>query len=221
MGRMASALLPIAEKYNKKTDNERYLFRRDLRKFIKWYGYVSQVVRMFDKDLHQEYVFCSYLLKIIPAEQKEEMNLDGKLKLEYYKLQKTFEGTIKLVEEKGEYDPPGNTGGKGGNKKEPLEEIIQKINERFKGNFTQGDIVVLTTLHNKLKDNPKLAKDARTSEHQIFKESIFPNVFQDAAQESYLESTETFTSLFENKEKYNAMMNALAEVLYREFSKMK
>ena len=48
--------------------------------------------------------------------------------------------------------------------------------------------------------------------------SIFPKIFDNAAQESYIESTETFTSLFENKEKYNAMMYALADILYKGYT---
>jgi len=61
---------------------------------------------------------------------------------------------------------------------------------------------------------------ARTSDPQIFTESIFPKVFGDAAQDSYLESQSTYTSLFENRQKYNAIMHALAGVVYREMRGM-
>ena len=37
-----------------------------------------------------------------------------------------------------------------------------------------------------------------------------------AAQDSYIESQETYTSLFEDQSKYNAIMHTLAEMLYRE-----
>ena len=96
MGRMTSILKPVADRYNAKTPDERYQFRRDVRKFVKWYSYISQVVRMFDKDLHKEFVFCSYLIKLLPAEKVEMVDIESKLKLEYYKLQKTFEGAITL-----------------------------------------------------------------------------------------------------------------------------
>ena len=96
--------------------------------------------------------------------------------------------------------------------------MIQKINEKYKGNFTQADIVVMTTLHDKLMGDDKLNTLVKTTDHQIFRESIFPKIFDNAAQESYIESTETFTSLFENKEKYNAMMYALADILYKGYT---
>ena len=67
--------------------------------------------------------------------------------------------------------------------------------------------------------DPKLAKLARSSDPQIFTESIFPKAFDTAAQDSYLEAQDTFSSLFEDTSKYKAIMSALAEWLYGEFRK--
>ena len=150
MGRMTSILKPVGDRYNKKSTEERYQFRRQVRNLIKWYGYISQILRMFDKDLHKEYVFCSYLLNLLPPEAVSMIDLEGKLKLEYYKLQKTFEGSIELQETKGVYEPDKHKGAMGGDSKEPLDEIIEKINEKFKGAFTDGDRVLLNALHTKL-----------------------------------------------------------------------
>lgn len=219
MGRMTSALKPVADRYNLKTQNERYQFRRQLRSLIKWYSYISQVVRMFDKELHKEFVFCSYLIGLIPPEPTIEFDLDGKLKLEYYKLQKTFDGAIALTQAKGVYEPPKHKGALGQDAKEPLDEIIAKINERFKGEFTEADRVLLTALHTRLMGDKKLAAMARTADPQIFAESIFPKAFGTAAQDSYMESQETYTSLFEDQQKYNAIMSALADIVYREMRK--
>lgn len=219
MGRMTSILKPVADRYNKKSTEERYQFRRQVRNLIKWYGYISQILRMFDKDLHKEYVFCSYLLNLLPPEAVSMIDLEGKLKLEYYKLQKTFEGSIELQETKGIYEPAKHKGAMGGDSKEPLDEIIEKINEKFKGAFTDGDRVLLNALHTKLMADKKLTKMARSSDPQIFAESIFPKAFGDAAQDSYMESQDTYTSLFEDQNKYNAIMSALADVVYREMRK--
>ena len=219
MGRMSSVLKPVADRYNQKTTDERYQFRRQARSLVKWYGYISQITRMFDKELHKEFVFCSYLLKLLPAEAMDMVDLEGKLKLEYYKLQKTFEGMITLQEEKGVYEAAKQKGAAGHDPKEPLDEIIEKINEKYKGAFTEGDRVLLSALHTKLMANKKLASMAKTSDPQIFAESIFPKAFGDAAQDSYMEAQDTYTSLFEDQAKYNAIMRALAEVIYREMRK--
>ena len=38
-------------------------------------------------------------------------------------------------------------------------------------------------------------------------------------QESYIEHAEAYTALFQDQSKYNAIMVALAEILYREFNR--
>ena len=218
MGKMTSALKPVADKYNKMASDDKYQFRRLIRSFIKWYGYISQICRTFDKDLHKEYVFCSYLFRLIPNVSTEMMDIEGALKLEFYKLQKTFEGDITLKEKPGVYDPASAKGKAVPEQKEPLEEIIKKINELFNGNFTDADRVLLYALHDKLKVDKKLKKIAKSSDHQVFSQSIFPKSFDAAAQDSYIEQTEAFTSMFENKSKYMAIMTALADALYKEFN---
>lgn len=216
MGRMTSVLKPVADRYNLKNPEERYQFRRLCRSFIRWYSYLTQVVRMFDKDMHKEYLFLNYLIGLLPVEQEEPVDLDGKLKLEYYKLQKTFEGAIQLENMDGQYIPAKQKGIQGKRKKSTLDEILEKINEKFKGDFTDGDKVMLEALHDKLIGDGKLASSARTTDPRIFVESIFPAAFENAAMESYMESQDSYMALFEDKTKYNAIMSALAGVIYRE-----
>lgn len=98
----------------------------------------------------------------------------------------------------------------------PLDEIIEKINEQYKGAFTDADKVLLTTLREKLMSDEKLKAMARTSAPQIFTESIFPKAFGTVAQDSYMESQDAFTTLFADQNKYNAIMHALGSIIYRE-----
>lgn len=215
---VTNALLPIQQKYNALNQEQRYQFRKLCRTFVKWYGYITQIVRMFDKQMHDEYIFCSYLAKVVPADPKIPFDLGDRVKLEYYNLEKTFEGSIGLVkEEKGVYEsaklkkPVKMT-----ETLSPLEQVIDKINQQYVGNFTDGDKVVITALHQKLKNNKKLMKAAKTDGRQIFEKNIFPQMFDDAAQEAYVESTETYTKLFEDAGKYRAIMSALAQAMFDE-----
>ena len=102
----------------------------------------------------------------------------------------------------------------------PLEQVIEKINQQYVGNFTDGDKVVITALHQKLKNNKKLMKAAKTDGRQIFEKNIFPQLFDDAAQEAYMESTETYIKLFEDAGKYRAIMNALAQTMFEELKQI-
>ena len=63
---------------------------------MKWYNYISQITRMFDKELHKGFILCSYLAKLLPSDKTEGFNLDNRVKLEYHHLEKTYEGAIEL-----------------------------------------------------------------------------------------------------------------------------
>ena len=215
-GKLASKLLPAIKLYQQKPNDERYLIRRTMRTFCKWYKYVSQVVRMFDKDLHREYVYCSFLASMLPAETVQMADIEKMLKLEMYKLEKTFEGDISLSAGDGVYTQAEPGSAAKPEEKDPLDEIIERINEKYKGSFTAADRVMIRALADKLRGNTKLANMAVSSDPQIFAESIFPQAFSDAAQDSYMESQETYSSLFEDRKKYNAIMSTLADMLYRE-----
>ena len=130
---------------------------------------------MFDADMHKEYLFLSYLIGLLPEEKEEPIDLDGKLKLEYYKLQKTFEGAIKLEKVDGQYVPSKKQGAQGIRQKSTLDEILDKINEKYKGQFTEGDRVMLGALHDKLIANDKLASSARDLRSKNFYRKYFPS----------------------------------------------
>lgn len=216
LGKMTSILKPVADRYNDLDDDDRYQFRRQLRSLIKWYGYVAQIVRMFDKALHKEYVFCAYLLKLLPEETVEMVDIEDKLQLEYYKLTETFRGSIELEKDlSGVYEPPDSKSAAGLDPMSPLDAVIEKINEKYAGNLTDADKILIAALYPRLSKDDKLMKMANSSEPKIFSETIFPKAFGTAAMDSYIESQETYETLFDDKGKYDAIMNVLAEAIYK------
>ena len=216
-GKISNILKPVADKYNLLNPDSRYQFRREARNFVKWYNYISQITRMFDKDLHKEYILCSYLSKLLPKEPEQPFDLDNRVKLEYYRLEKTYEGAIELTPKSGSWKPTQPK--RAGNKKEklsPLDEIIAKINEEFFGDFTDADRVMVDTLYTKMKKDSKVQKAAKTNDRQVYEKSIFPGIFDTTAQQAYMENTEAYEQLFLDAEKYRIIQHALAERLYRE-----
>ena len=169
--------------------------------------------------MHKEYVFLKYLLGLIPPDPVETVDLEGKLKLEYYKLQKTFEGSIGLKEGPVVITPANARSVAQPEKKLPLDEIIDKINEQYNGAFTEADKVIANAMQDRLMSDAKLQNIAKTSDPMIFTESIFPKYFETVAQECYMESQDAYGSLFADKAKYSAFMHAMASVIYREMRK--
>lgn len=221
LGKIASHLIPIIKRYEELDEETQYKFRVTVRNFNKWYSYITQLVRMFDKELHEEYIFTSYLIKFIPKNSAEKINIEDKVKLEYYKLEETFKGTITL-----ESNSPENvlknsdnvdTGIKPPDDQDLLENIIQRVNKRFEGKFTEADRVIVEGIYKKtVKGNEKLRRFARNNDEEMFNKSIFPDVFEKVAQELYMEQMNAYSKLFEDRSFYNAVMEAVAKEVYKE-----
>ena len=132
-------------------------------------------------------------------------------------MAKTFEGAIELEDQAGSWAPTNPK--KAGAKKEtmsPLEEIIQRINEEFMGEFTDADRVIVETLYNKMKADANVKKAAQTTDRQVYDRSVFPGIFDETAMAAYAENTEAYRQLFLDAKKYHAVQAALADKLYRE-----
>lgn len=216
-GKISNILKPVADKYNQLNQEQRYQFRREVRAFVKWYNYISQITRMFDKELHKEYILCSYLAKLLPSDKTQPFDLDNRVKLEYYRLEKTYEGAIELEATPGSWKPtqPKRAGGQK-DRLSPLDEIIARINEEFFGDFTDADRVMVDTLYTKMRQDAKVKKAAKSNDRQVYDRSIFPGIFDTTAQQAYMENTEAYEQLFLDAEKYRIIQQALAERLYRE-----
>ena len=217
-GQLAGVLKPAVARYNDLGEDARYQVRRKVRSFCKWYAYITQVVRMFDRDLHKEYVYLSYLRHLLKAEKIPVEAVDDKVEMRYYKLKREFEGSISLEPGGGVLEP----GGAGGDavpdkKRDPLQVLVDKFNEQWAGNFTEGDRVVIDTLWKRIAENPRVAETIRRDGRQVFESSVLPKVFEEEAMRAYMESNDSFSSLFEDGEKYRAMMNAIGQLLVEKF----
>ena len=219
--KISNSLIPVAEKYNDLDEQKKYQFRRSVRSFVRWFNYVQQVVRTFDIEMQNEYTFCRYLIKLLPPDQKDKWDLDNKVRLEYYKLQRTFSGQIILDKNTaGEYETAKmKKSGSMKEKKSPFDEIIEKFNEAFAGDITEADRIIIGNLQKMLEDNPQLAKSAKQDTQQMFMQSIFPKIFGETARKAFKDSNETYRSLFTDTMKYTQIMIAMAEVLFRELQK--
>ena len=217
-GRISSALKPVVDAYNGLAQKERSLFRRTIRAFVKWERFIDQVTRMFDRELREEAVFCDYLSRLLPDDPTVSIDLDKSLALEFYKLEQTFQGTIALEAKPSDLPAPeiNPSAPKMEEKRSLLDEVVAAINERYQGDFTEGDRVIIGDLLDRLLKDARLRKIARSSDPQIFKDSQFPRFFEETAQEAYMESTERYTKMFEDKAKYMAIMNAVCSAIYRE-----
>lgn len=174
-GRLAAVLKPAVVRYNELDDDERYQVRRKVRSFCKWYTYITQIVRMFDRDLHREYVYLSYLRHLLKVEKIPVEAVDDKVEMRFYKLKREFEGSVSLEAGGGVLDPGGTAKTVVLDKKrDPLQVLVDKFNEQWAGNFTEGDRVVIDTLWKRIADNPQVADTIRRDGRQVLNRACCP-----------------------------------------------
>lgn len=153
--KLYGVLEPVKDRYNELGQDEQRDFYRKLRKYVRTYSFLSQILPFNDVALEKFYAFGKYLLRIIsfkkeelPREVTQEVDMDS------FRIQRMFKGKINLDRGKGEVHPNKLDGdAKDGGKKESLSEIIKILNERYGTNFTEGDKVLKEIQERVFKDN--------------------------------------------------------------------
>ena len=209
----------MINRYLDLTEDDRYTVRDYVRKFNKAYAFVTQIVRLHDRDLFNEYQFTLQLVRLLPRVGDDPMgDIEDKIKLEYASLTETFKGAIVLDEKPPAFVPGGSTAPKVLNKKkDTLQSIIDKVNERFSGDFTDSDRVIVEGIYRMfMKDSEvkKFKKYAKDNSTEMFVKSLFPDKFRDIVTQCFLDNAESFEKLFSDPEFYQKVQDAMAAELY-------
>ena len=224
LGRLANLFRPVIARYTDLTEDERYTVRDYIRKFNGAYSYVTQLVRLHDRELFSEYQYTLHLIRLLPrAGGGEFVDIDDKIKLEYASLKETFSGAIVLDEKPPVFVPGGGLTPKVPNKKkDTLQSIIDKVNERFDGNFTDADRVIIEGIYQMfMKDTEvkKFKKYAKDNSTEMFVRSLFPDKFKDIVTQCFLDNNDSFAKLFNDPEFYQKVQDAMAQELYKALRK--
>lgn len=174
---------------------------------------------MGDEELHKVYMYLRYVEKLLPKNKIDVIDLEGTVKLTYYNLKQTFDGSVSLrktEETQGVIKPQGAKVQIAVlPEKRLLNEVIQKVNELYSGQFTDGDNLIVENLMNTIMEDKTIKNLAKNNNKDMFTKSVFPKVFSEKTAKCYKESATSYKKLFENKEFYDAIMNSLGNVIYR------
>ena len=223
LGKLAAMFKPVVTRYSELLEEQRFTYRDYLRGFNNAYSYVTQLVRLHDKELFKEFLYTSHLVRILPPEHTEIPYVDDMIKMEYASLTETFSGAITLDEKPPVLIPnPGTGGEKTPKKYDTLESIIQKVNDRFAGDFTESDKVIIRGIYDmfmKDEDVEKYKKYAQDNNLEMFEKSLFPDKFKDLVTQCYMDNMETFKKIFEDPEFYSKVESAMSSELYKALRK--
>ena len=224
LGRLAGMFRPVIQRYKDLDEDDREASRDYIRRFNRIYSYVTQLVRLHDPELFHEYQYTTHLVKLLPRPDVVDfVDIDDKIRLEYASLTETFAGAIVLDEKPPVFVPGGSAAPKKNNKKkDTLQSIIDKVNERFSGNFTDADRVIIEGIYQMfMKDTEvkKFKKYAKDNSTEMFVKSLFPDKFKDIVTQCFLDNNESFAKLFNDPDFYQKVQDAMAAELYKALRK--
>ena len=220
IGQITSILKPAVERYEQLEKDKRYLARDTMMKFTRAYAFVTQLVRIDDKDLFKDYLFVSHLVHLLPKSKDERIDITDKIKLEYANLKETYHGAIKLEEGLGSFIAGKESKPMTKEKKiNTLDKIIEKVNEDYQGEFGEMDRVALENVYKMMMDDSKVKEKlknyAKTNDPTMFIKSIFPDEFQRILISCFMKNDEAYKRLLNNAQFQNTVMNIMAKELYK------
>lgn len=219
LGKLSSILIPAHDRYLAASDEDSQVFRTTLARFNRIYGFISQVCRMFDRDMHKFSVYAKMLYKVLPKEKGPFITLDDKILMEYYRLEKEFDGSISLEGSEGGLGGIKGEAGARMKKSNSLAEIIAAINEKFGTEFTEMDKVLEQIQADFLADE-KLVSFAKSNDEAMFGLK-FEQEFESFAAKRYEQNDAFFVKMFSDSGVMKTVMEMLKPLIYRKMRKKK
>lgn len=220
LGKLQSQLRPAMDRFNNLEIERADVFKSTLASFNRVYAYITQVCRLFDKDIHKFSVYAKFLYTLLPkGGGGGKVDINDKVLLEYYKLVKSFEGPIELESSEGGYIPVSGDAGHREVKKDPLTVIIGKINDKYGTNFTEMD-KVLMQMENDYANQEKWQGYAKSNDRATFL-LLFNKDFPNMAAERYEQNEEFFKLLFSDPDMMKQVMDTLGPVIYERLRRKK
>lgn len=212
LGKLRGKIQPAIDRYNELLIERQDVFKGTLGRFNRIYAYVTQVCRLFDKELHRFSVYAKFLYMMLPKGSREKVDVDDKVLLEYYRLEKDFEGSIELESVEGGFVPITGEAGRKEQKKDPLTVLIDKINDRYGTNFTEMD-KVLMQMENDYAAQQKWSDYAQHNDRKTFM-LLFEKDFPEMAAKRYEQNEEFFIKMFHDPHVMKEVMETVGAVLY-------
>ena len=219
LGKLQGQLRPAVDRFLALEVEKQDVFKSTLASFSRIYAYITQVCRLFDKDIHKFSVYAKFLYTMLPKGDRIKVDIDDKILLEYYKLEKKFEGPIELEPTEGGYMPVSGDAGHREKKKDPLTAIIERINEKYGTSFTEMD-KVLIQMENDYAKQEKWQNYAKNNDRSTFM-LLFAKDFPTIAAERYEQNDEFFKKLFADPDMMKQVMDTVGSVLYERLKKRK
>lgn len=96
LGKLQGQLRPAVDRFLVLEVERQDTFKSTLVMFNRIYSYITQVCRLFDKDIHKFSVYAKFLYTMLPKGPSVNVDIGDKVLLEYYKLEKILRDLLTL-----------------------------------------------------------------------------------------------------------------------------
>lgn len=217
LGKLKSKIQPALDRFDALEAEKQDMFKSALARFNRIYSFITQVCRLFDKEIHKFSIYAKFLSKMLPKGGSEKIYIDDKVLLEYYKLEKAFDGSIQLEPTEEGFTPITGEAGRREKKKDPLTVIIDKINEKYGTEFTEMDKVLLQ-IENDYAAQDKWKSYAKGNDFKTFM-LLFEKDFPAMAAARYEQNEDFFVKMFSDPEMMKQVMESIGSVVYERLKK--
>ena len=211
-GRLAAFFRPALDRFEALEGEKQELFQSTLARFNRIYAFITQVCRLFDREIHKFSVYAKFLSTMLPKGGRDKVYVDDKVLLEYYRLEKNFEGEIQLERTPEGFRPITGEAGRREKKRDPLTVIIEKINEKYGTSFTEMDKVLLQ-MENDYATQDKWHSYAKNNDKKTF-QLLFEKDFPNVAAARYEQNEAFFVKLFSEPALMQWVMENMGSILY-------
>ena len=212
LGKLQGTIRPALDRFEALEEEKQDLFKSTLARFNRIYAFITQVCRLFDKEIHKFSVYAKFLYTMLPKGGRDKVYVDDKVLLEYYRLEKDFEGGIQLESTPEGFRPITGEAGRREKKRDPLTVIIEKINEKYGTNFTEMDKVLLQ-MENDYAAQDKWHSYAQNNDRKTFM-LLFEKDFPNMAAARYEQNEDFFVKMFSDPDMMRQVMETVGTVLY-------
>lgn len=217
LGKLQGTIRPALDRFRILEVERQSLFKSTLARFNRIYSFITQVCRLFDKDIHKFSMYAKFFYTMLPKGDKDKVYIDDKVLLEYYRLEKEFEGGIELQPTQEGFRPITGEAGRQEKKKDSLSIIIDKINEKYGTNFTEMDKVLLQ-IENDYATQDKWKSYAQNNDFKTFM-LLFEKDFPEMAAARYEQNEDFFVRMFSAPDIMQQVMDSIGVVLYERLKK--
>ena len=204
LSRVEARLAPAVDRWKALEEERKREFKALLRKFLRSYSFITQMVQLGDEELHRQFVYSGFLVKKLFLETAETPDLRDKVELEYLRIEDKGTQAIKLESEKL-HNGGANAGVAKEEEEELLSVLVERLNSEFGAQWEDADKVIKACA-DKICEDEDFVQKARTNSMGDLR-AIFGDVMMQALAAILSDSTDMYEKLNENPDAYMRVMN--------------